>query len=71
MCPIVLLRNRGVHARSITILKEVENDMSRNPESKDHEERTLLSKFILLGRSCRENKLTEVPINDGSCIRMP
>jgi hypothetical protein len=71
MCPIELLQNRGVHARSITILKEVENDMSRNPESKDREERTLLLKSILLGRSCREKKLTDVPINDGSCIKMP
>jgi hypothetical protein len=62
MVPIVLLQNRRVHARSLTILKEVENDMCRNPESKGREERTLLSKSILLGRSCRENKLSEVQL---------
>jgi hypothetical protein len=46
-CQIVLLQNRGVHARSITVLKKVENDMSRNPESKEHEQRISLSKSIL------------------------
>jgi hypothetical protein len=71
MVPIVLLQNRGVHARLITVLKEVENDMSRNLESKEHVQRISLPHSSLLGRSCRENKLLEVPINNESCIKMP
>jgi hypothetical protein len=71
MVPVVLQRNRGVHTRSIRVLKEVENDVSSNFKSKEQEQRQSLSQSFLLGRSCRENKLSEVPINDGGCIKMP
>jgi hypothetical protein len=70
MVPVVRLRNRGVHTHSIrvlkeVVLKEVENVVSSNFKSKEQEQRQSLSQFFLSGRSCRENKLTEVPINDG------
>jgi hypothetical protein len=71
MVPVVLLRNRRVHARLITILKEVENDVNRNSESKEQEQRKSLFKSFLSRRSYRENNLSEVPINDGGCITMP
>jgi hypothetical protein len=74
--PIVLLRNRGVHARSITILKEVEKNVSRNSESVGTPRTKKIAIQVYsfetkLQRDFRESKLSEVPINDGGCIKMP
>jgi hypothetical protein len=77
MVPVVLLRNRGVHTRSIKVLTEVEYDVSRNFKAtskfKEFAIQVFFSKRTLCpnGIKLQREILSKVPINDRGYIKMP
>jgi hypothetical protein len=56
MVPVLLLQNRGVHTRSITVLKEVEYDVSRNSEARSKIKENCYPSVLFWDKAAAEKK---------------